>query len=101
MAFINKTWKALKPVLLNKYLVVLLAFAVFIIFFDDHNLIQRWETHRKINQMEKEYKYYLNEIEKNKSEMYKLENDNEYLEKFAREHYHMKNKNEEIFIIKD
>jgi cell division protein FtsB len=33
--------------------------------------------------------------------MYKLENDNEYLEKFAREHYHMKNKNEEIFIIKD
>lgn len=51
--------------------------------------------------MEKEYKYYLDEIEKNKSEMYKLENDNEYLEKFAREHYHMKNKNEEIFIIKD
>ena len=101
MAFINKTWKALKPVLLNKYLVVLLAFAVFIIFFDGHNLIQRWETHRKINQMEKEYKYYLDEIEKNKSEMYKLENDNEYLEKFAREHYHMKNKNEEIFIIKD
>lgn len=101
MAFINKTWKALKPVLLNKYLVVLLAFTVFIIFFDDHNLIQRWETHRKINQMEKEYKYYLDEIEKNKSEMYKLENDNEYLEKFAREHYHMKNKNEEIFIIKD
>jgi cell division protein FtsB len=43
----------------------------------------------------------LDEIEKNKSEMYKLENDNEYLEKFAREHYHMKNKNEEIFIIKD
>ena len=33
--------------------------------------------------------------------MYKLEHDNEYLEKFAREHYHMKNKNEEIFIIKD
>ena len=64
MAFINKTWKALKPVLLNKYLVVLLAFAVFIIFFDDHNLIQRWETHRKINQMEKEYKYYLDETYK-------------------------------------
>ena len=38
MAFINKTWKALKPVLLNKYLVVLLPFAVFISLYYTYSL---------------------------------------------------------------
>ncbi|MCE5332119.1 MAG: septum formation initiator family protein [Bacteroidales bacterium] len=101
MPFLAKTWKFIKPVLLNKYLIVLLGFAVFITFFDQHNLIQRWETHRKIRQLEKEYKYYQDEITNDKLEMQKLQNDDQYLEKFAREHYHMKNKDEEIFIIKD
>jgi len=101
MSFLAKTWKFIKPVLLNKYLIVLLGFAVFITFFDQHNLIQRWETYRKIRQLEKEYKYYQDEITNDKLEMQKLQNDDQYLEKFAREHYHMKNKDEEIFIIKD
>jgi cell division protein FtsB len=101
MSFLAKTWKFIKPVFLNKYLIVLLGFAVFITFFDQHNLIQRWETYRKIRQLEKEYKYYQDEITNDKLEMQKLQNDDQYLEKFAREHYHLKNKDEEIFIIKD
>ncbi len=101
MSFLAKTWKFIKPVFLNKYLIVLLGFAVFITFFDQHNLIQRWETYRKIRQLEKEYKYYQDKITNDKLEMQKLQNDDQYLEKFAREHYHLKNKDEEIFIIKD
>jgi len=49
----------------------------------------------------KEYKYYQDEITNDKLEMQKLQNDDQYLEKFAREHYHMKNEDEEIFIIKN
>ncbi|MGB4414430.1 MAG: septum formation initiator family protein [Paludibacter sp.] len=101
MSFLAKTWKFIKPVFLNKYLIVLLGFAVFITFFDQHNLIQRWETYHKIRQLEKEYKYYQDEITNDKLEMQKLQNDDQYLEKFAREHYHMKNEDEEIFIIKN
>lgn len=97
----DKIFTRIKQLFFNKYIIVLLFFAVFISFFDQHNLLQRWETHRKIYEMEKEYQYYLNEIEKNKTEMYRLTNDDKYLEKFAREHYHMKNKNEEIFVFKD
>jgi cell division protein FtsB len=101
MSFLTSIWNFVKPVFFNKYLIVLLSFLVYVTFFDQHNLIQRWETHRKISQMEKEHQYYQGEIDKNKSNMKRLKTDNEYLEKFAREHYHMKNKDEEIFIIKN
>lgn len=101
MSFFAKIWKFVKPVFLNKYLLVFLGFAIYVTFFDQHNLIQRWETHSKIGQMEKEYKYYQDEIKNDKMKMQRLQKDDKYLEKFAREHYHMKSKDEEIFIIKE
>lgn len=101
MSFFAKIWKFIKPVFLNKYLLVFLIFAIYVTFFDQHNLIQRWETRSKIKQMEKEYKYYQDEIKNDKMKMMRLQKDNKYLEKFAREHYHMKSKDEEIFIIKE
>jgi len=101
MALLTKIWHLIKPVLLNKYLVVLLVFGVYVTFFDQHNLLERWETGHKIGQLEKEYDYYQEQIKNDKSEMNRLLKDNNYLEKFAREHYHMKKTDEEIFIIKD
>jgi len=96
----NKILSGIKRLIFNKYIIVLLFFAVFITFFDQHNLLQRWETHRKIYELQNEYQYYRDEIEKNKTEMYRLTNDDKYLEKFAREHYHMRKKNEVIFVFK-
>lgn len=101
MSVVNKIWGFLKPIVLNKYLIVLISFGVFITFFDDHNLIHRWETQRKIKELEKEYQYYQNEIKSSKMQMKKLQTDDGYLEKFAREKYHMKSEDEDIFIIKE
>ena len=61
----------------------------------------RWKTLQKLNTLEKELEFFQNEIETNKAKIKRLQTDNEYLEKFAREEYMMKQKDEDIFIIKD
>ncbi|GHV43458.1 hypothetical protein FACS1894180_2590 [Bacteroidia bacterium] len=95
------TKNKIKRILLNKYVIVLLVFAVIVVFFDDHNLISRFATDRKINKMEKEIQHFQTEINSNKQKIHELQSDNENIEKFAREHYLMKKKNEEIFIIEE
>ena len=101
MASFNKTGKKLMKILFSKYLIVFTAYTVFVTFFDQHSLIHRWQTHQKISQMEKEMKYYEDEIKSNKQKKYDLQSSNENLEKFAREHYYLKKENEDIFIIKE
>ena len=89
-----------KRLLLNKYLVVLTLFTVFVTFFDNHSLLQRWKSYRRIHLMESELEYYQNEIVNTKRKMKELQSDKESLEKFAREHYYMKRTKEDIFIVK-
>ena len=101
MPFSNSTGKKLRKILLNKYLIVFLAYIVFVTFFDQHNLIHRWQTDRKINELEKEYNFYQDEIKSNKLKKFELQSSNANLEKFVREHYFMKKENEDIFIIKE
>ena len=88
-------------IILNKYVVTLVGFFIFLIFFDNHNLISRWETSRKINSMEKEIKFYQSEIDKNKAKMNEMQTSDESLEKYAREQYHLKKDSEDVFIIKE
>ncbi|MDD2285872.1 MAG: septum formation initiator family protein [Paludibacter sp.] len=92
--------KKVRHYLVNKYTFVLLIFFVYLTFFDDHNLIKRYKTTQEINKLEKEYQYYLGEIEANKNKIYKLNHDTVFLEKFAREKYYMKNDDEDVFILK-
>jgi cell division protein FtsB len=101
MKSFGKRGITLKKVFLNKYLIVFVVFAVFVTFFDNHSLIHRWETHRKIVQMEKELKFYQDDIKATKQKKNELQSSKENLEKFAREHYYMKKESEDIFIIKE
>lgn len=100
MTKLAKWIKWLRPIILNKYLITLIGFLVFITFFEQHSLINRWVTYQKIKELEKEHSYYNDEIKKNKTEYERLKNDKKYIEKFAREHYNMKMDDEDIFIIK-
>ena len=73
--------------LMNKYTITLLIFLVWLAFFDRNSLVGKMQLRGKIATLKKEKAYYQN----------KIEEDN--LEKFAREQYLMKNKNEDIFVI--
>lgn len=83
----------------NKYLLALLIFFVWIMFFDQNNLLDRFISQRHIRQLEKDKLYFQERIRQDSIRMNELRTNNENLEKFAREQYLMKRENEEIFII--
>lgn len=98
-AFI-KILKYFRLIFLNKYVIVIVGFLVFVTFFDSHNLIQRWKMNKKLKDLQNEIEYYQQEIKTNKMTIEELQTNDEYLEKFAREKYLMKKENEDIFIIR-
>lgn len=101
MLLLQKIGTKLRRIFVNKYVVVLTLFTVFVAFFDEHSLIHRFQSHQRINKMEEELKFYEKEIKATKQKKIELQSSDENLEKFAREHYYMRRKNEDIFIIKE
>jgi len=79
-------------------LVILLAFIIWMLFFDENSFFTHREINKEIEKLESTTKYYKEEIGKDKKMIDDLNNP-ESLEKFAREKYKMKKENEEIFII--
>ncbi|HKH60467.1 MAG TPA: septum formation initiator family protein [Flavitalea sp.] len=84
----------------NKYLLSLAVFAVWMIFFDSQDIITtHFKLRKELNQLQESRSYYLGQIEETKKELKQLKSDPETLEKYAREKYHMKKDNEDLFII--
>ena len=82
----------------NKYVIILLTFAIWMLFFDENSLLNHLEFNKEIDQLNNEKEYYESEIKSDKELIEKL-NDEKELEKFARENYKMKKENEDIYII--
>jgi cell division protein FtsB len=97
-------WNDLKQkiwfrIVTNRYILVFLVFAVWMLFFDTNS----WLTHQKLNneisEVENNINYYKSEIKKDKKTLQQLK-DSVEIEKYAREQYFMKRENEDVFIIK-
>ena len=82
----------------NMYILVLTVFVIWMFFFDTNSLLIHLELKKEIKNLEKQQKYLQDEITKDKKIIKKLSNEKE-LEKFAREEYYLKKKNEEIYLI--
>ena len=89
--------KYLKP-FKNIFILILVVFAVWMLFFDANSWLIHHELNTEIEDLENEKEYYKKEIVKDKKDLKKLST-NEGLERFAREEYYMKRENEEIYII--
>ncbi|RTE53475.1 septum formation initiator family protein [Arenibacter aquaticus] len=85
-------------VVTNMYVLVLTVFVVWMLFFDTNSLLIHWELQKQIDNLEKQRDFLHEEIEKDKKIIEKLSHPEE-LEKFAREQYYLKKKNEEIYLI--
>ena len=95
--FQNKYKRFLKP-FKNIFLLILIVFSVWMLFFDSNSWFIHNELNNDIDDLENEKKYYEKEIKQDDKEIKKLSNE-EGLEKFGRENYHMKKDNEEIYLI--
>jgi cell division protein FtsB len=75
-------------------------FFLWMIFFDSNSFINHKRLSKTIDQLRKDQNYYKEQIKSDSITLEKL-SDKEGLEKYAREKYHMKKENEEIFLIED
>ena len=83
----------------NKYVLTITIFAVWILVFDQNNLVDRMKMSSEIRQLEADREYYLEEIEKDSARLHELTTDRDNLEKYAREQFFMKKPNEDVFVI--
>ena len=97
----EKVWDIVKPLFKNKYFVTALVFLVWIGLFDQNNLLERFRMKREISGLEDQKLHYLDEIEQNNRKLEELRSNPANLEKFAREEYLMKKKNEVIFVVNE
>ena len=82
----------------NKYTFTVLVFLVYLLFFDQNNILTQYSYKKQLNKLELEKEYFNKQIEITKQELDELTKNPASLEKFAREKYFMKKDNEEVFV---
>ena len=82
----------------NIFILIVLVFAVWMTFFDENSYLVHREFNKEIDELEKTIKFYEDRIKEDKNTIKKLQDSLE-LERFAREKYLMKKKNEDIYLI--
>ena len=82
----------------NRYVLVLLFFAVWMIFLDNYSYFEQRVLDKEIQELEDNKQYYIHEIKKDSTAIKQLNNPDQ-TEKYAREKYYMKRENEDIYII--
>jgi cell division protein DivIC len=87
------------PFFRNKYILTILIFFLWLLLFDANSLLDKFRAMKDVKQLEIDKEYYNNRIANDKRKLNELKTDNDNLEKFAREQYHMKRQDEDLFII--
>ncbi len=82
-----------------RYAITFGFFLLWMIFFDQNNMIEQYKLRAQLQDLKDEKAYYLQEMAKAQQEYDELFTNQESLEKFAREKYLMKRDNEDIFVI--
>ena len=83
----------------NKYSIALIAFFVWIMFFDKNNFINQFKLTSTLKGLNRQKEFYNEEIRNDSTSLQTLKTDASSLEKFAREKYLMKKDDEDIFLI--
>ena len=91
----------LKPVfnfLKNKYVIAILAFLVWMTFFDDKSIGFMYTNSAKLKELKRSEKNIEKSIKETNTELTLLTSNAKSVEKYAREKFYMKKQNEELFI---
>ncbi len=83
----------------NKYIIASVAFVVWMLFFDRHDVTTQYQYYSQLKGLRAEKTFYTNEIERVTKTIHDLNNDPQALQRVAREKYKMKKENEDVFVI--
>lgn len=95
---LTEWWNKLPKWLRNHYALTVIAFCVWMSFFDQNNMINQIELKAELYRLDSDKAYYEQAIIQTREDLAELLADNSKLERFAREKYFMKKDNEEIFV---
>jgi cell division protein FtsB len=88
----------LLKILGNRYVLVIIFVTVWLTFLDNYSYFENRILDKKIEELEENKRYYIQEIKKDSTSIRQLNNADQ-TEKYAREKYYMKRDNEDIYII--
>jgi cell division protein DivIC len=84
----------------NKYTLSLIAFVVWMLFFDDRSVMNTYFRQRsELNGLKASKAYYQEQIISTQKELDQLKVNTTTIEKYAREKYLMKRDNEDLFLL--
>lgn len=96
---LKQFWNNIPKWLKNRYSITLLLFIVWMTFFDRNDFISQVKLKNRYYKVLNEQQYYRDQIKETQADLDNLLNDDEKLERFARERYLMKKEDEDLFII--
>ena len=94
-----KLIRHIPPILLNKYLLTLAGFFVWMFFFDKNDVFTQLERRKNLAEIEQSKEYYTQKITESKKFTRDIQTNATAIEKFAREKYLMKRDNEDLFLV--
>jgi cell division protein FtsB len=97
--YIFALMKRLLELLRNKYFLAIVAFAVWMLFFDKNDMLSQYEYRAGVHKLQQEKDFYTKETASVKKDLKELDSNLVTAEKFAREKYFMKKDNEDVFVI--
>ncbi len=98
MNFKSLLHKPLVKILTNKYVIIVCVFAVWMLFLDGNSYMTHREYNKEVEELETWIEFHEKKITEDKKTIQSLE-DSVAIERYAREQYLMKKKNEDIYII--
>lgn len=93
----NKKNNVLK-IITNPYAIIIIFFVIWMLFIDENSYLYHQELNKDIKELKKINNFHKQKIKENKKIIKKLQDSFE-LERYAREKYLMKKKDEDVFII--
>lgn len=82
------------------WIVLTAVIVVFSVYVIGRNALHAVKIKRQINRLEREREFYVGKIAQDSTLLEHLRYD-DYLEEYAREHYHMQRRNEHVYILEE
>lgn len=85
----------------NKYVLAIIGFAIMILFVGQNDLFKQRQRQKELKELTENIEFLKKETHRMKLQIEALERDSDYLEKYARENYHEKKEDEDVYILKN
>lgn len=86
-------------IITNKYILTGIAFLTWCMFFDQNDWLSMRDKQQELDGLKSDNAYLQKQISGMENERTTLINDNQKIEQFARENYHMKRDNEDVYVV--